>query len=84
MNAAPYDMIQFFDGEDEDLEIIEVAGKDREWLTVPEPFFPDATLLVVLWQKGVHHIAVRCDDRVAEFDVYKVLLRDGSSIGADR
>jgi hypothetical protein len=84
MNCAPYDMIQFFDTyADAGLEIIEVAGEDGEWISV-QPFYPDATLIVVLWQKGVHQIAVRLGERVANFDVYKTLLRDGSPIGVDR
>lgn len=84
MNAAPYEMLKFFEADDDDeLEIVEVAGDDGVWLAVA-PFFPDATLTVVLWQKGVKRIAVRLRERVAEFDVYHLILRDGTPVGVDR
>ena len=86
MSAAPFDMAKWFgvDQDDEDLKVIEVAGDDREWLTVPEPFFPDATFLVVLWKKGVRHIAVQLDERVTEFDVKEILVRADELVGVDR
>lgn len=87
MNAAPFDMLKWFgiDQYDEDeLQVVEVAGDDHKWLPLPEPFFPDATLLVVLWKKGVRHIAVKLDERITEFDVKEILVRDGELVGVDR
>jgi hypothetical protein len=83
MSGAPYDMLAYFGVDDDSLNIVEVAGDDREWIAVT-PFAPDATLLVVLYQRGVRRVAVRSADRVAEFDLKAVILRDGSPIGVDR
>jgi hypothetical protein len=85
-NSAPYEMLKHFDigaDEEDELNITEVAGDDGEWITVT-PFFPDATLLVVLWQKGVCKIGVRYEDKVSHFDVHNLLLRDGSPIEVEK
>lgn len=82
-NKCPYDMLKFFGFPDEgDLETIQIGNGD-EWVDV-EPFTPDATLLVVLYQRGVRTIAVRYEERVVEFKLYDVILRDGPLQGVER
>ena len=86
-NAAPHDMLRYFGigaEEEDELKVIQI-GTDEVWVTCrPEPFFPDATLLVVLYTRGLRRIAVQYEDRVTEFNLKDIILRDGQLTGVDR
>jgi hypothetical protein len=85
---APSDMLRYFDTDDEGgLELIEVELADSPdgWINLPPgPHYPDATWLVVLYKRGVRKIAVRHEERVTEFDLKAIILRDGELTGVDR
>jgi hypothetical protein len=85
-HSCPHDMLKYFDATDEDLSVIEIAVSldETTWFKLEEPFMPDATLLVALYQQSVRKIAVKCHDRVVEFTLYDVILRDGELKGTER
>lgn len=83
MSDAPYDVLAYFGHPDEDeLELHEFRVGDTDWLPIADPALRqlDSTLLVVSYQRGVHHIAVKHGDRVVEFDLGEVIVRDGSPL----
>lgn len=86
MNRAPFDMLRYFgitEYEEDELKVIQVSGGDDKWLDAY--FFPDATLLVVVYTKyGIKKIAVKYEERVTEFDLESILVRDGELVGIDR
>lgn len=84
MSAAPFDILKFFEAEDDELELVQVEIEDT-WVDVPDTHAGlDSTLLVMWCTRGVQKIAVRHieDERVVEFDLRQVIVRDGSPIVA--
>lgn len=82
MSAAPYDILRFFEAEDDELELVQVKIEDA-WVDVPDTHAAlDSTLLVMWHTRGVSHIAVKHveDERVVEFDLRQVIVRDGSPL----
>jgi hypothetical protein len=83
MSNAPFDILKFFEAEeDEELQLLQVKIEDT-WVDVPDTHADlDSTLLVVWNTRGVTHIAVKHveDERVVEFDLRQVIVRDGSPL----
>lgn len=90
MSAAPFDILRYFGAEDDELELHEVFVQGEEpdpggWIEISGAHRQlDSTMLVVLFQRGVRRIAVKYEDRIAEFDLRAVILRDGQLSGLER
>jgi hypothetical protein len=90
MSGPPFDIVKFFDPDDEDdLKIVQVMfgqeGGETLWVDVPEPNqMLDSTLLVVWFQRGVNKIAVQHEERTVEFDLRGVIARDGTDNPTER
>jgi hypothetical protein len=81
MSAAPYDIVKFFDpDDDDDLRLVQVEIEDT-WVDVPDTHHGlDSTLLVVWHTRGVSRIAVEHEGRTVEFNLREVIVRDGSPL----
>lgn len=90
MSDAPWDILRYFDAEDDELELHEVFVQGEQpdpggWIEISGDHRRlDATMLVLLWRRGVKRIAVQYEDRTVEFDLYDVLLRDKPLVGSER
>lgn len=84
---APYDILRYFDAEEDELEVVEVKVDDIEWVVTPEDRGYrelNATLMVIWYQQGVTGIAVKHENRIVEFDLRDVILREGELTGIER
>jgi hypothetical protein len=92
MSAAPFDILRYFDAfdaEDEpELHEVFVQGEEPDpgrWISINDARRRlDSTLLVALWQRGARRIAIKHEDRIVEFDLHGVILRDGSMDPVER
>lgn len=90
MSDAPYDVVQHFQVDGDDLELHEIFVQGAEpdpgaWIPISEGHRQlDSTVLVRLYRAGTRRIAVKHEQRVVEFDLYSVIVRGTPVVGLER